>query len=201
MGSDRRARSPSATRGASGWACAAGGRRCLRRLLLVQRPRARARARADAGRDGAGGLPRRHRLRDLHQLVVALGGHETAPWHYLGGEWAAQRYERRHRRPAKNRYGVSLFPLHIGRVLGWARLHSEVDLLDAFPRYYPYWTRPLVRLPGIREVATWNLVMVLRRRADESSRRLGQLAGATHVPGPSSLAVLTRTLSDEAPIR
>lgn len=129
------------------------------------------------------------------------GGHETAPWHYLGGEWAARRYERRYGRPAKNRYGVSLFPLHIGRVLGWVRARPDVDLLDAFPRYYPYWTRPLVRLPGVREVAAWNLAVVLRRRPGESSRRLGQLVGATHVRGTSSIDALTRTLVNEAPPR
>ena len=36
--------------------------------------------------------------------------------------------------------------------------------LDAFPRYYPRWCRPLVRVPGLREVATWNLALVLERR-------------------------------------
>lgn len=91
------------------------------------------------------------------------GGHETSPWHYLGGDWAARRYERRYGHPPKNRFGDSLFPLHIGSVLGWATRREGVRLLDAFPRYYPRWTKPLVAVPGVREVATWNLVVVLRR--------------------------------------
>lgn len=91
------------------------------------------------------------------------GGHETSPWHYLGGERAARRFERRHGRPPKNLYGASLFPLHVGQVLAWARRHPAAQLVDARPRYYPGWCRPLVAVPGLREVATWNLVTVLRR--------------------------------------
>ena len=95
-----------------------------------------------------------------------FGGHETSPWHYLGGERAADRYERRLGHPAKNRYGVSLFPLHVRDVLRWARSQVGVELLDAFPRYYPRWTRQLIRVPGLREVATWNLALVMRRTTD-----------------------------------
>lgn len=92
------------------------------------------------------------------------GGHETSPWHYLGGESAARRFERRHGRPPKNRYGRSLFPLRIGAVLGWARSHPDLDAVDAFPRYFPRWARFLVKVPGLREVLTWNVSVVLRRR-------------------------------------
>jgi SAM-dependent methyltransferase len=95
-----------------------------------------------------------------------FGGHETSPWHYLGGEWAARRYERRHGFPAKNRFGDGLYPLHIGRVLAWARSSADIHVVDAFPRYYPRWTAPLIRVPGLREVASWNLALVMRRRSD-----------------------------------
>ncbi|MCU1452082.1 MAG: Methyltransferase type 11 [Acidimicrobiales bacterium] len=91
------------------------------------------------------------------------GGHETSPWHYLGGERAASRYARRTGLPPKNRYGESLFEIGVGEVLQWAERHPGVALRDAFPRYYPSWCRPLVRLPGVREVATWNLALVLDR--------------------------------------
>jgi SAM-dependent methyltransferase len=95
-----------------------------------------------------------------------FGGHETSPWHYFGGEWAARRYERRHGIPAKNRFGAGLYPLHVGRVLAWARSCADIHVVDAFPRYYPRWTAPLVRVPGVREVATWNLTLVMRRVSD-----------------------------------
>ena len=92
------------------------------------------------------------------------GGHETSPWHYLGGDRAARRYQRRYGRAPKNRYGEGLFPVSVAEALGWARGNHAADVMDAVPRYLPGWTRPLVRLPGVREVLTWNLLLVLRRR-------------------------------------
>lgn len=114
------------------------------------------------------------------------GGHETAPWHYFGGEWAARRYERHYGQEPKNRYGVSLYRLPVSQVLGWARDCPDVEILDAFPRYYPHWTAPLVRVPGVREVATWNLAMVLRRRTDQAMTALTRLGGSqrVHLPAP-----------------
>ncbi|MEZ5183476.1 MAG: class I SAM-dependent methyltransferase [Acidimicrobiales bacterium] len=92
------------------------------------------------------------------------GGHETSPWHYLGGERAARRYRARTGREPKNRFGTSLFPVRIGDLLRWARQRDDAVLVDAFPRYYPSWCRPVVAVPGVREVATWNLAMVLEPR-------------------------------------
>jgi SAM-dependent methyltransferase len=116
-----------------------------------------------------------------------FGGHATAPWHYLGGEWSARRYERKHGRPPKNRYGTNLFALHIGDVLALVRARPDVDVIDAYPRYYPRWTRPLLKVPGLREVATWNLAIVLRRRAE-----------ATTHPGPVTLAPDAYRRTDQA---
>jgi SAM-dependent methyltransferase len=93
------------------------------------------------------------------------GGHETSPWHYLGGERAAARYQRRHGKPPKNRYGRSLYPVSVAAVLGWAREAPGTVLVDAVPRYLPGWTRPLLRAPVLREFLTWNLLLVLRRSA------------------------------------
>jgi arabinofuranan 3-O-arabinosyltransferase len=96
------------------------------------------------------------------------GGHETSPWHYLGGHRAARRYERRNGRPPGNHYGSSLFACHVGTMLRLARAHPEVDVVDARPRYYPDWLRWVVRIPGAREIVTWNLLLVLRRRGSSS---------------------------------
>ena len=97
------------------------------------------------------------------------GGHETSPWHYLGGERAALRYARKHGEPPKNRYGVSLHSVSVADALRWARETSEAELIDAVPRYLPSWTRPLLRAPGLREFATWNLLLVLRRQGEKQS--------------------------------
>jgi SAM-dependent methyltransferase len=96
-----------------------------------------------------------------------FGGHETAPWHWLGGERAARRYERRHGAPPKNRYGRSLFPLHVSSVLRMVRAEPRVELVDALPRYHPSWARFVVRVPLLREIATWNLALVLRKRTTQ----------------------------------
>jgi hypothetical protein len=86
-----------------------------------------------------------------------------SPWHYLGPEYARRRYLRRHRRQPKHECGVNLFPVHIGPVLRALRARPDVSIIEAGPRYYPRWCRPLVRLPGLREVATWNLMLIMRR--------------------------------------
>jgi SAM-dependent methyltransferase len=98
-----------------------------------------------------------------------FGGHETAPWHYLGGEMAARRYEWKHGHPPKNRYGEGLFKLHIGDVLALTEMRTDVEVIDAYPRYYPRWARPVLKMPGLREVATWNLVVVMRRRIQSTT--------------------------------
>lgn len=92
------------------------------------------------------------------------GGHETAPWHYLGGEWARARYRRRHGREPKNRYGESLFRVTVADGLRWAREQQEADVVAAIPRYHPRWAYWVVRVPGVREVVTWNLALTLRKR-------------------------------------
>lgn len=92
------------------------------------------------------------------------GGHETSPWHWFGGDRAAHRYERRHGHPPKNRFRTSLFPVSVADALRWARTNPDVDLIDAFPRYHPRWAKAVVAVPGVREILTWNLSLVLRRR-------------------------------------
>lgn len=95
------------------------------------------------------------------------GGHETAPRHYLGGARAADSYTRRHGHPPKNRYGVSLFPVSARSGLEWAARRErsgQIERLATIPRYLPSWADALMRVPGLREVVTWNLALILRRR-------------------------------------
>ncbi len=92
------------------------------------------------------------------------GGHETAPWHYLGGERARRRYARRAGHEPKNRFGHSLFPFSVSGALSWARSCQAATVVDLLPRYHPWWARWIVGVPLAREVASWNLVMVLRKK-------------------------------------
>ena len=93
------------------------------------------------------------------------GGHESSPYHYLGGDYALRRYIRRHGKKPKNVYGQSMFPVGVGQVLSLARRRTDVTMVEARPRYYPRWCRFLILLPGLRELLTWNLLLIMRRRA------------------------------------
>ena len=92
------------------------------------------------------------------------GGHETAPWHFLGGLRARRRYVRKHGHEPKNKYGESLFRVTVRDGLTWAERQDTADVVHLTPRYNPWWSRWLLRVPVVREVVTWNLVIVLRKR-------------------------------------
>jgi SAM-dependent methyltransferase len=91
------------------------------------------------------------------------GGHEWAPWHYLGAGRARARYLRRTGRAAKHTLGENLFAVHIGPTLRQVRARDDVRVVAARSRYWPFLAETVVRAPGIREVATWNLLLILRR--------------------------------------
>jgi SAM-dependent methyltransferase len=90
------------------------------------------------------------------------GGHEITPWHYLGPRWGTAVHSRLRGAPRKNVPGEGLFPVHVGATLREVRRRSELELIDAVPRYWPS-QRWITRVPGLREVATWNCVLLMRR--------------------------------------
>ncbi|WP_320064524.1 alpha-(1-_3)-arabinofuranosyltransferase family protein [Micromonospora sp. RTGN7] len=101
------------------------------------------------------------------------GGHETSPWHFLGGERARRRYLRRTGREPKNRFGHSLFPVSAARAMRWARAARRagaIEIVDVLPRYHPGWARWVARVPALRETLTWNFTMVLRKTAEPDDR-------------------------------
>ncbi|UYQ60783.1 class I SAM-dependent methyltransferase [Streptomyces peucetius] len=91
------------------------------------------------------------------------GGHEWAPWHYLGAERARTRFERRTGRAAKHRLGENLFAIGVGPTLRHVRARGDVDVVSARSRYWPVLPEVVPRVPGLREFATWNLLLILRR--------------------------------------
>lgn len=93
-----------------------------------------------------------------------FGGHETGLWqHYLGGEFARDRYTRQHGHPPKNVFGSSLFKVSCAAGLAWGRSVAGAELVAAFPRYHPNWAWWMVKVPVLREFAVSNLVLVLRK--------------------------------------
>ncbi|WP_406865032.1 class I SAM-dependent methyltransferase [Streptomyces sp. HUAS MG47] len=91
------------------------------------------------------------------------GGHEWAPWHYLGAERARARYEKRTGRAAKHRLGENLFAIGVGPTLRHVRGRDDVEVVSARSRYWPVLPELVPRLPVVREFATWNLLLILRR--------------------------------------
>jgi SAM-dependent methyltransferase len=97
------------------------------------------------------------------------GGHAVAPLHYLGPERSLRWWTRLFGPPrGRNRPLDGVWPTYIGSTLAHVRQHPDLDLVDAYPRYWP-WLRVIMRVPGVREVASWNCVLVLRRRVPETA--------------------------------
>lgn len=91
------------------------------------------------------------------------GAHEASPWHWIGASYAVARYERRHGHPPKNRLGDTLYRVSVAQGLAWARSREDVEVVVQRPRYLPDVARHLLRLPVVRELVTWNLLLILRR--------------------------------------
>lgn len=90
------------------------------------------------------------------------GGHEIVPLHYLGPRLGLAAWRRLKGEPRKNVPFVGLWPTYVGRILAMVRDRPGLRLLDARPRYYPS-QRWIVRVPVLREVATWNCLLLLER--------------------------------------
>lgn len=97
-----------------------------------------------------------------------FGGHETGLLpHYIGGEYARDRYTEIHGRPPKNVFGTSLFDVSCSEGIAWARKTAStphVELCALFPRYHPSWAWWMVHVPILREFLVSNLVIVLRKK-------------------------------------
>ena len=59
---------------------------------------------------------------------------------------------------------MSLYRLDIADVLKWFAARDDLDVLWVGPRYLPEWMRWVDKVPGIREVITWNLVVIFRAK-------------------------------------
>jgi SAM-dependent methyltransferase len=103
------------------------------------------------------------------------GGHDISPYHYLGPRLGLRIYEWRHGPPRKNRPGEALFPVHIGPMLRDVRSRPGFIVDSIEPRYWPRLAF-ITYVPLVREIATWNCVVRLRKsrtsfRGSASSRR------------------------------
>jgi SAM-dependent methyltransferase len=110
------------------------------------------------------------------------GGHHITPFHYLGPRLGTKAYVRvTGHEPPKNAVFDGLWPTYVGRVLADMRARPGLRVLDAVPRYYPR-LRWIIKVPGLREVATWNCLIL----AEKSRRR----PPGGEQPAPSHRAAL-----------
>lgn len=94
------------------------------------------------------------------------GGHDITPFHYLGPDLGLKAWRRLFGEPRKNTPFEGLWPTYVGAVLADVRTRTTLRVLDAVPRYYPS-QRWVLRVPGVREVVTWNCLLLLERTDGE----------------------------------
>ncbi|MCB1250259.1 MAG: class I SAM-dependent methyltransferase [Acidimicrobiales bacterium] len=90
------------------------------------------------------------------------GGHSISPMHYFGPKLGSKLYIRMFGMPDRNLPFTTLWPTYISQMLRLVEQRPGLRLLDALPRYYPS-QRWIVKVPGLREVVTWNCLLLLER--------------------------------------
>jgi SAM-dependent methyltransferase len=86
------------------------------------------------------------------------GGHNIAPYHFLGPRLGPRLHDRFHGPAPKNRVGEGLFPTYIGRMLRLVERRPGLSIERVEPRYWPRLAF-ITRIPVAREVLTWNCVI------------------------------------------
>ena len=81
-----------------------------------------------------------------------------SPYHLLGPKRGPAVYERRHGTDHKHRVGENLYPTHISDTFRDFSARSDLTVERVEPRYWP-WAAPITKVPGLREVVTWNCVV------------------------------------------
>ena len=100
------------------------------------------------------------------------GGHNIFPLHFLGPRLGPRVWRALFGQPTNNVPFDGLWPTYIGRTLADVRRRPHVEVVDAVPRYYPS-QRWILRVPVLRELLTWNCLLLLRidGRVEAAPRR------------------------------
>ena len=112
------------------------------------------------------------------------GGHETAPWHYLGGHRARRRYVRRNGPSRRTGSGSRSSRSRSAAALRWARACPDAELVAACPGTTRGGPPGSCASPALREIVCWNLVLVLRKRLSRGryARRTAPVGTGDHRP-------------------
>jgi len=90
------------------------------------------------------------------------GGHAVAPLHYLGAQRSVKIWKQLFGNPrGKNLPFSGVWPTYIGRTIRYVRTHPRLELVDAYPRYWSK-LKIIMKIPGLREVFSWNCVLIVR---------------------------------------
>lgn len=113
------------------------------------------------------------------------GGHSIAPLHYLGPRLGVRVYRRLFGEPqGGNLPYEGVWPISVGTILRFVRQRPGLALERAVPRYYPSqaW---ILRVPGLREVLTWNCLLLLRRTGGGERENAAAIGDASRTGLPS----------------
>ncbi len=119
------------------------------------------------------------------------GGHEIVPFHYLGPNLGHRLWTRCFGAVRKNVPFDGLWPTFVSQVLKMAQAHPALEVRDVYPRYYPS-QRWVVRTPVLRELLTWNCVVLMERRPHVPLDPDPPLAVGAHGPRAAIRSALRR---------
>ena len=91
------------------------------------------------------------------------GGHDFAPFHYLGAEPGQWLFDKLVRRPRKHVAFKNLYPTYIGQVLRHIRRSQNLVIFHAAPRYYTEFSF-LLAIPVVREFLAWNCALLIGQK-------------------------------------
>lgn len=91
------------------------------------------------------------------------GGHEFAPYHYLGPKLGYSVFTKVSKKGSQHVPFQNLFPTYIGRTLSRIRRNPNLRILRMSPRYYPEFSF-IMHFPIFREFFAWNCALLIEKR-------------------------------------
>jgi SAM-dependent methyltransferase len=92
-----------------------------------------------------------------------FGGHDFAPWHYLGPRFGRWVHYKLTGKWSDHVPYAGLYPTYIGRTLRQIRAVPGLKIQRMAARYYTEFSFVL-HLPGVREVLAWNCALLLSKK-------------------------------------
>lgn len=91
------------------------------------------------------------------------GGHDFAPFHYLGPVLGPKIHDKIFKKRRKHIPFKNLFPTHIGKTIKQIRNNKSVEIVAVAPRYYTEFSF-LMKIPLLREFFGWNCAMLIQKK-------------------------------------